>query len=454
MNEIPSESWPDAAPPPPRPRRRLQAAIIRVRPQRVPTLWIYVVLLAILVPSLFITVSPRITRVRNVILLVADGLGPAELAAARIYLHGGESNRLPLEALPVRGAAMTCYGTGVIASATQAARALWAGETWQERTGTAAAAVPSMTRETLLASARRRGMATALITTLDYREPVIRTFSADALTRSPAPDAIETLAFRGHWTIFFSGGRYWAPVAALAGEEPLPPAVAAAAARGYRLLFHNGDLRNLPLSAPVRLLGLFAPGDFFYALDVRNTPGPAGNEGSAQQAAIHQPSLADLAQVALDTIGDASMGFLVLVHSGLIAQAAAEHTQDLNGDGVADAGDARIALMRLCEEVLAVDEAVGRVRRWLGRRRDTLLVVTGMREVGGLVIMGMEAGERRDPMYRGAIPIGQWMGTQPAAVDIPVWAAGPGAVEFGGTLTLDRIFRSIRGLLDTGGETT
>jgi alkaline phosphatase len=132
-----------------------------------------------------------------------------------------------------------------------------------------------------------------------------------------------------------------------------------------------------------------------------------------------EPPLADLVDRALGLLAEDPHGFFLMVEGGQI-------------DWYCHDNEAAGAV----EELLEFDAAIGRVLAFARRRGDTLVVVTGDHETGGLALVASEPAN--GPPFEA-----RWATNGHSAVDVPLFATGPGAQRFGGFLDNTEIARRI-----------
>ena len=131
-----------------------------------------------------------------------------------------------------------------------------------------------------------------------------------------------------------------------------------------------------------------------------------------------------MTQKALDTLGADQSGFFLFVEEEAIDEFAHQN----NG-------------LKMLQGVQQLDAAVAVARRYVAAHPDTLLVVTGDHECGGLTVNGADdKGEPGATAKDGPFPIEgsdkqfvlDWTTTEHTDVPVPVTAEGPGAASFTG----------------------
>jgi alkaline phosphatase len=283
-------------------------------------------------------------RPRNVILMIPDGCGPAAITLARLV----SGHPLVLDSLLV-GAVETHSADSDVTDSAAAGTAYATGvKTRNRMLGVDPEGRPL---GTLLEAAKTRGLATGLVTTADLTDATPAAFVAHVAQRT-LQDSIAIQMLEQHVDVLLGGDlSRWRPVSAGGRRRDSRDLVAEQRARGGIVVTTPTDLaaaRELPL------LGLFGIGLDQIALEIdRDT--------------LREPSLAQMTAKALELLGPASRGFLLLIEGGRIDDAG--HDDD-------PAGVAR--------EVLAYDRAVALALAFARRDPRTLVVSVADHETGGL----------------------------------------------------------------------
>ncbi|MCM2332730.1 MAG: alkaline phosphatase [Anaeromyxobacteraceae bacterium] len=359
--------------------------------------------------------------VRNVILVLGDGMGMAHRTAARLVRFGatrGEPDgRLEMDALPGTGfvsthsldsvvtdsaPGMACYTTGAHAANNQE--------------GVYPAHVTSpffQPRVEYLAEYlhRVRGTALGLVTTADVEDATpaanaVHTGDRDAGT-GIADRYLDEAGATGLSVLLGGGRRWFLPAGAFgssraaATDHPalpadlltgwgLPPAAAGAVDPGRDLLADFGragfaavqdaaGLAAARATPPAKLLGLFAFGNMNPALDKlarrRGTPLPDGGYVVDHYHAPDQPMLDEMTEAALAVLSRHRQGFVLLVEGAHVDKQS--HLMDAD---------------RAVVEVLELDRAVGVARRFAEGRKDTLVLVLADHECSGFSLVGALTG--------------------------------------------------------------
>jgi alkaline phosphatase len=326
--------------------------------------------------------------VANVILLVGDGMGAAQVEAARWAAFGTEGHFV-FERFPVVGLTSTSAAGSPVTDSAAAATAIATGVA----TRYAAVGVGPDGRRlvSILEAARDAGFATGLVTTSEIVDATPAGFAAHAAQRSQRAEIAAQLA-ASRVDLLIGGGRDAFEDAQLAaararGVAVIPPAELAGAA-------------GLPLWA-------LAPG----RLDL-----PGGS-----------PPLAHWATRALELLSrrssPAGRGFFVLIEEEGIDSAA--HRRDLPA---------------MTRALLRFDGAVAAAVRFAAADGRTLVLVVGDHATGGLSIDYTTTTER----LRVA-----WASGKHTGEPVPLYAYGPeeAAERFGGSYFQGEVARRLAPLL-------
>ena len=281
--------------------------------------------------------------VKNVILIIGDGMGPQEVQLAR-SLNGG---KLLLDAIPWAG--VGTIDTTSLDGITDSAAAATALATGYETSNGWLSMIPTpsgpVAVQTVLERAEAKGRATGLISNTDIASATPAAFGAHVTDRDLDEQITTQMAGQGTESLFSGAWSYDALLRGLAGVT---------------YINNLNDLQPyLQGSVPwtPKMYGFFA-GGMAYPLD-REEEGVVGI----------QPTLGELTASAIGVLKQDSDGFFLMVEQGTIDYGG--HSRDPGWVG-ADVND--------------LDRAVKVAYDWAKGRSDTLLVVTSDHETGGLVL--------------------------------------------------------------------
>jgi alkaline phosphatase len=315
--------------------------------------------------------------VRNVILIVADGLGFAQITAARALLHGPDEP-LVFERFPYTGWQTTHALAGSLTDSAAAATAMATGyKTWP---GRVAMDAEGRSLYTLLEAAQAKGMATGLVTTSYLLDATPAAFVAHVEKRKMGAEIAAQMAASGVQLLLGGRGK---TLKARRGKEP--QAVQGFVAAG----FHLATEWRQVLAAPAGpLLGLLA-------------------NGAAADPA-RQPSLVAMADFAVQRLAGIGEGFFLLLE-----------------DEEPDSAGHRQDPARLVRSVRALEKAALAMARFAARHGDTLVLFTADHETGGMLLQ--RTASRQPPEAR-------FTGNRHSGVPVPIYAYGAGAHRFTGVL--------------------
>jgi alkaline phosphatase len=280
--------------------------------------------------------------VKNVILIIGDGMGPQETQLAR-SLDGGS---LLLDGIPWAG--VGTIDTTSLDGVTDSAAAATALATGYETHNGWLSMIPTpsgpVSVQTVLERAELKGRATGLVTTAEISAATPAAFGAHVTDRDLDEEITTQIAGQGTETLFSGSWSYDVLLRGLPGvtyvntlDELLP--------------YLQGSVAWTP-----KMYGFF--GRMAYPLD-REEEGVVGK----------QPTLAQTTAAAIGVLKQDSDGFFLMVEQATIDYGG--HARDPGWVG-ADVND--------------FDRAVKVAYDWAKGRSDTLLVVTADHETGGLVL--------------------------------------------------------------------
>jgi alkaline phosphatase len=281
-------------------------------------------------------------RPRNVILFVADGLGPSGHTLARAF-----KDPLAMDAILV-GTVATASANAPVTDSAASATALACGV--NTNNGMVAVAPDGERLPTLIEAAEDAGMVTGLIATSRITHATPACFSAHVKSRGEESEIAHQQLGVGIDVILGGGWRFFRPVEKNGIREDGRDLLEEARRDGYHLIDTRADLLG-DLQTPV--LGLFTADHMAYEIDRPDT----------------EPSLAEMTRRAIELLRDHEQGFLLVVEGSRIDHAA--HNNDVVG---------------FLHDVLAYDAAIAEALRFARRDKRTLVVATADHETGGLAL--------------------------------------------------------------------
>ena len=332
------------------------------------TRWAMQLRLYAVVGLIFLCAGPAAgaERARYVFLMIGDVMGPAQRTAAELFANADTMpttqpksiKRLAMNDMPVGGSAYTHSASSLITDSAAAGTALACGQ--KTDNGVISMDPTGETKLTTIAErAKAAGMKVGIISSVSIDHATPACFYAHQPKRSSYHDIAMQLPQSGF--DFFGGAA--TPVGRSLGEGQMSP-VEAARAAGYAIANTRAEL------AAVRSPKVWA---FDEPTD----------SAAAMPYAIDQPgdamSLAELTCKAVELL-DNPKGFFIMVEGGKI-------------DWACHQNDAATAV----QETLVFDAAVARAVDFYRKHpNDTLVVVTGDHETGGMTL-GFAAGGALNP---------------------------------------------------------
>jgi alkaline phosphatase len=355
------------------------------------------------------------SQVRNVILLVGDGMGIAHRTAARIVSRGVTEGRyqngmLEMDTMQSTGIVTTssldalvtdsspgasCYATGNKAANNE--EGVFPDNTDNDALkGTdpeSDAFLDNPRVENISEFLRRtRNINLGLVTTADVTDATPAAFAVHTSNRNSstriADDYFERRDQTGLTVLMGGGGQWFEPKSKGGGRRATPTnasvdperdLVKAFKGAGFAFADSAASLRTVSASGPKRLLGLFAPSTMPVALD---------KLGHGAEGVSNVPMLDDMARAAITSLSAVSpRGFFLMIEGASIDKQA--HWEDAD---------------RAIWDTIEFDRAVGVAKRFAERTNsdkdpdnDTLIVVTADHETSGFSLIGARNPDPRIP---------------------------------------------------------
>jgi alkaline phosphatase len=349
-----------------------------------------------------------LTKARNVIYLIGDGMGIAHRTAARIVLNGVSQGKalapLAMDQFPVTGIVQTSSLNSIITDSSPGAAIYASGN---KSNNNQQGVFPDDTtdnfdnpRVELIGEflARTLGKTLGIVTTSDVFDATPGAFGTHTSNRGAGTGIcdqyLDETAAVGGLRVLLGGGRKWFLPATTPGSARNPatdyvlPAELAQAwgvtrgasdpnrdligdfqAAGFTYTANANQLRAIPAGTD-RLLGLYALSNMNVALDKigkrRGTSRVVDDFGFPDQ-----PMLDEMTDAALTVLNRNPNGFVLMIEGASIDKQA--HNMDTD---------------RWILETIEFDRAVDRVRRFVLANPDTLAVVTADHECAGINIIG------------------------------------------------------------------
>lgn len=336
---------------------------------------------------------PAAKKPTNVILMIGDGMGVTQISAG-LYSN---SNKLNLERFPVVGLHKSYSGDNLVTDSAAGATAFSAGV--KTYNGAIGVNMDTVAVKTILESAEERGMPTGLVATSSIVHATPASFIAhDAYRKNYeaiAADFLDTEV-----DLFIGGGKKF-----FDRREDEQNLLEELKKRGYFVSSYFEE--ELSEFKP-------APGSNFAYLTADGEPLPF---------AQGRDYLVEATEMAVNHLAKKSdnKGFFLAIEGSQI-----------DWGGHANESDYIIS------EMLEFDQAVGKVLDFAEKDGNTLVIVTADHETGGYAI---QYGSKMDSI------VPAFTSDYHTADLIPVFAAGPGAWNFGGVYENTAIYDKMMALL-------
>lgn len=335
------------------------------------------------------------TRIKNVILLIGDGTGLAQITAGQNATVGPDG-LLHMQTMPVTGIVKTHSSDNLITDSASGATAYSCGlKTYNGAIGMNPDQVPC---KTILELAEEKGLSTGLVSTSSITHATPASFAAHVEQRSMQEEIAADFLDSGV-EVFLGGGVKWFSEDQRSDSLDL---IGQFEEAGYQVLRTGQELQN---STSSRLLGLFAE------------DGMERNEG--------EPSSGEMAKKALEILSEDEDGFFLMIEGSQI---------DWAGHG----NDSEY----LVREVEDFDHAVKAVLDFAREDGETLVVLTADHETGGMTLQRQVADGDSLEVY--------WTTGYHTGIPVPLMAYGPNALEFMGWRDNTYVGQKLSELLQVG----
>ncbi len=346
-------------------------------------------LLALLLPALL---CAQKETPRNIILLIGDGMGTAQLSA-----HVLQQKDSRFHEFPVAGFSMTQSANAFVTESAAGATALATGR--RTVNGHLSLSHINEPLTTLLEAARAyAGKATGVVATSSITHATPAAFLAHVDSRKKEFEIAEQIASSGVDVAIGGGRRFFLPAPEGARTDGTD-LLAAMRARGYdvRTELHDGEANARTTEAATGAAAGSAARRSIILMADEGLP----------KAGERSYSLGDMIRVALAALVQDSDGFVLMVEGSQIDWAA--HANDLP---------------QLHCEMADFETALAAALDFAARDRHTLVVVTADHETGGLSLTGKTPD--------GSDMNAHWAGDDHTGAMVPLFAFGPGSTRFGG----------------------
>ena len=365
---------------------------------------------------------------KNIIFMVPDGMGLADVTAARIFKYGSEKGNLYLETLSTIGYQRT-HSSDNSATDSAAAASAWAsGDKFRngeiscnddDRDGKCEP-TPS---PTILEKAKEKGKSTGLVVTSAATHATPAAFGAHVASRDCENEIARQFIEVTGVEVILGGGLMHFKSTAMQADKcgTFGNFIAHAENNGYKVVYTGKELDEAVAKGSKKILGLFTLEGKTPELFRLNSTEHHGQE---------EPTLPQMTAAALKTLERDDDGFFLLVEGSQIDWA--NHRNDVAYQ---------------VGETLAFDAAVKVVLDWIhekpSRRQQTLVIIAPDHETGGFAI-----NDTREGKYQpGDLVHGAWTTTGHTVGDVLIWSQGPGSEYLGRAMDNTDIYKVMRRVL-------
>ncbi|NML68556.1 alkaline phosphatase [Chryseobacterium sp. RP-3-3] len=284
-------------------------------------------------------------KAKNIIFMISDGMSSGTLAMANLYsqnMLGKNGNWMNLyhENKVSRALMDTASASSVVTDSAAASSSFGGG--FRVRNGVLNVGANGEKYVPIWQKFKKAGKKTGCVTTVTITHATPAGFCVNSDSRNAENEIAEMYAEIGFDVMMGGGDEFFNPVK----REDKKDVYGLYQQKGYQILKNKNDLKNTEKGKKV--LGVFNSGALPYSIDRTHMP-----------ELQNTPSLAEMAQTAINQMKDHKEGFVLQVEGGKVDWAA--HANDIAA---------------LIHDQLAFDEAVKTVIDFAEKDGDTLVIIT------------------------------------------------------------------------------
>jgi alkaline phosphatase len=372
--------------------------------------------LLIVIIVLLLLVQTSWAGVKNVVLMIGDGMGFEQVEAASLYAYGREGS-LSFEKY-YRGEMMTHSANSYLqkSHATDSAAAVTAMATGQKVDNGVLSQKEDKSIKTILEYLQQQGKATGLVTTVPVTHATPAGFGAHTDNRNNYGEIADDYLNQTRPNVLF--GAYYKNGKGMTETKAKQADYVVAQTREQ--MHHIVWSADQNPTEEVFVVGLFSPDGMPWEYDYYNPhrilfPEEKKSDSPSYDAVPH---LSEMTSAAISLLGNDPDGFFLMVEGGKIDWACHDNV-----------------IEHCVFNTLEFDKAFQVVLNWAEDRDDTLILVTADHECGGLWVVKNRG--------KGFMPEVFWGSTKHTGANVPVYATGPGAEEFVGVIDNTELFTII-----------
>ena len=360
-------------------------------------------------------------KAKNVIMLIGDGMSLSQITSYRL-LKEGPNGRVAVDEFPVSGIVLTHSADAIITDSASSATAYSTGS----KTKNSYLGLDKDRRvlENITEKLDDYGFVSALVSTSEITHATPAAFSAHVDSRWNT-DEISSQMLDSKVATILGGGRNFFLPAEQGGKRKDKKNLLEEAKKSHKILTHKNQLDISNINPSEKILGLFANEH------LRDEEDP-DNHAS-------EPTLTEMLKFSLEraeaAVENRCRGSFIMVEGSQVDWAGHANNIDY-----------------LERELGELDEATRYALEYAKKNQNTLVVVTADHETGGLLIepiaLSYYTGNNIKFSFNTAIGRGSHTG-----VPVPVYAYGPGSMNFSGTLDNTDVYHAILNALDLTEQT-
>jgi len=371
--------------------------------------------------------GPRSTA-KNIIFMVPDGMGLADVTAARIFKNGSEGENLYLETLSTIGYQRTHAADSTVTDSAAAASAWASGDKF--RNGEISCHDDDQDSKceptpgpTILETAKEKGKSTGLVVTSTVTHATPAAFGAHVSSRYCENEIARQYIQVTEVDVILGGGLNHFNSTGKQADKcgTFGNFIADTENNGYEVVYTTKELDNAVAKGSKKILGLFT---------LKGKTPELFRVNPTEHYSKEEPTLPQMTAAALKILEKDEDGFFLLVEGSQIDWA--NHRNDVAYQ---------------VAETLAFDHAVQVVLDWINekpsRRQHTFVIITPDHETGGFAINDTGGGNYQP----GDLVDGAWTTTGHTAGDVLIWSQGPGSEYLGRAVDNTDLYKAMREVL-------
>ncbi|WP_343608605.1 alkaline phosphatase [Chryseobacterium oranimense] len=284
-------------------------------------------------------------KAKNIIFMISDGMSSGTLAMANLYSQNilgknGNWMGLYLENKVSRALMDTASVSSIVTDSAAASSSFGGG--FRVKNGVLNIGANGEKHVPVWQKFKKAGKKTGCVTTVTITHATPAGFCVNSDSRNAENEIAEMYAEIGFDVMMGGGDEFFNPLK----RKDKKDVYSLYQQKGYQILKSKADLNKAEKGKKV--LGIFNSGALPYSIDRKNIP-------ELQQT----PSLAEMAQTAIDQMKDHKEGFVLQIEGGKVDWAA--HANDISA---------------LIHDQLAFDEAIKTVIDFAEKNQNTLVIIT------------------------------------------------------------------------------